>query len=177
MRLVARLAALALLAIIVPAAARAQAPDTVLLDGKIITLDARSTVAEALAVRDVNIGLHIGSGTDAHRVMSYNPMVSLEWMIDGRTVAGTATRDADETPSREEALRLYTQGSAWFTHDDARRGSLDVGHLADLAVLTRDFVTVPAGEIGGIESLLTMVGGRIVYAAGPFAAQEERPAP
>jgi hypothetical protein len=73
-------------------------------------------------------------------------------------------------------LRLYTQGSAWFTHDDARRGSLEPGRLADLAVLTADFTTVPAGEIGGIESLLTMVGGRIVYAAGPFAAQAERPA-
>ena len=122
----------------------------------------------------LNMGVHVGGGTDAHRVMSYNPMVSLEWMIDGKTVAGTATRDADETPSREEALRLYTQGSAWFTFDDARRGSLEVGHLADLAVLTKDVMTAPAGEIGGIESLLTMVGGRIVYAAGPYAALEER---
>jgi predicted amidohydrolase YtcJ len=125
----------------------------------------------------LNIGLHIGGGTDAHRVMSYNPMVSLEWMLDGKTVAGTATRDADETPSREEALRLYTQGSAWFTHDDGRRGSLEVGHLADLAALTKDFMTAPTEQIGGIESLLTMVGGRIVYAAGPFAATEERTAP
>jgi predicted amidohydrolase YtcJ len=126
----------------------------------------------------LNIGLHMGGGTDAHRVMSYNPFVSLQWMIDGRTVAGTVTRDVDETPSREEALRLYTRGSTWFTHDDEQRGSLEVGHLADLAVLTQDFMTAPAGEIGGIESLLTMVGGRSVYAAGPFAAQEERrPAP
>ena len=121
----------------------------------------------------LNMGLRIGGGTDAHRVMSYNPMASLEWMIDGKTVAGTATRDADETPSREEALRLYTQGSAWFTFDDARRGALEAGRLADLAVLTKDIMTVPAAEIGGIESLLTMVGGRIVYAAGPFAALEE----
>jgi predicted amidohydrolase YtcJ len=126
----------------------------------------------------LNLGLHVGGGTDAHRVMSYNPFVSLEWMIDGRTVAGTATRGADEMPSREEALRLYTQGSAWFTFDDDKRGTLEAGRLADLAVLTGDFMTVPAGEIGGIESLLTMVGGRIVFAAGPYAAMEEpRPAP
>src|SRR5262249_19600574 len=63
----------------------------------------------------LNMGLTVGGGTDAHRVMSYNPFVSLQWMLDGKTVGGMATRDADETPSREEALRLYTQGSAWFT--------------------------------------------------------------
>jgi hypothetical protein len=122
----------------------------------------------------LNMGLHVGGGTDAHRVMSYNPMVSLQWMIDGKTVAGTTTRDADETPSREEALRLYTRGSAWFTFDDDKRGSLEAGHLADLAVLSKDFMTVPAGEIGGIESLLTMVGGRVVYAAGPFLAIKQK---
>jgi predicted amidohydrolase YtcJ len=122
----------------------------------------------------MNIGVHVGGGTDAHRVMSYNPFVSLQWMIDGRTVAGTPTRDADELPSREEALRLYTQGSAWFTRDDGRRGALTAGRLADLAVLTKDFASIPTDEIGGIESVLTMVGGRIVYAAGPFAAPEEK---
>jgi predicted amidohydrolase YtcJ len=122
----------------------------------------------------MNIGVHVGGGTDAHRVMSYNPFVSLQWMIDGRTVAGTPTRDADELPSREEALRLYTQGSAWFTRDDGRRGALTAGRLADLAVLTKDFTSVPTDEIGGIESLLTMVGGRVVYAAAPFAALEEK---
>ena len=122
----------------------------------------------------LNMGLHIGGGTDAHRVMSYNPMASLEWMVDGKTVDGTATRDADETPSREEALRLYTQGSAWFTFDDDKRGSLEPGRLADLAVLTKDILIVPPTEIGGIESLLTMVGGRIVYAAGPFLAVADK---
>ena len=124
----------------------------------------------------MNIGLAIGGGTDAHRVMSYNPFVSLQWMLDGKTVGGTATRDADEQPTREEALRLYTLGSAWFTHDEGRRGSLGAGKLADLAVLSKDYLTMPAAEIGTLESLLTMVGGRIVYAAGPYAALEEKPA-
>ncbi len=121
----------------------------------------------------MNMGVHVGGGTDAHRVMSYNPFAALQWMIDGRTIAGTPTRDADELTSREEALRLYTGDSAWFTHDEARRGALAPGRLADLAVLTKDYASVPSGEIGGIESALTMVGGRIVYAAGPFAALEE----
>jgi predicted amidohydrolase YtcJ len=122
------------------------------------------------------MGLHVGGGTDAHRVMSYNPFASLQWMIDGKSIAGTPTRDEEELPSREEALRLYTAGSAWFTFDEVRRGTLAPGKLADLAVLTKDFLTVPTDQIGGIESLLTMVGGRIVYAAGPFAALEEGPA-
>jgi predicted amidohydrolase YtcJ len=122
----------------------------------------------------MNIGVAIGGGTDAHRVMSYNPFAALQWMVDGKTVAGTPTRDADELPSREEALRLYTQGSAWFTHDDDKRGALTAGRLADLAVLSKDFTSVATDEIGSIESLLTMVGGRIVYAAAPFAALEEK---
>jgi predicted amidohydrolase YtcJ len=121
----------------------------------------------------MNLGLEIGAGTDAHRVMSYNPFAALQWMIDGKTIAGTLTRDADELPSREEALRLYTLGSTWFTHDEDKRGALTAGRLADLAVLSKDYLTVATDEIGGIESLLTMVGGRIVYAAGPFAALEE----
>jgi hypothetical protein len=104
--------------------------------------------------------------------MSYNPFVSLQWMVDGKTVAGMKTRDADESPSRLEALRFYTQGSAWFTFDDDKRGSLTAGKLADLAVLSKDYLTVPTDEIGAIESVLTMVGGRIVYAASPYAALE-----
>jgi predicted amidohydrolase YtcJ len=118
----------------------------------------------------LNIGIHVGGGTDAHRVMWYNPFVSLQWMIDGRTVTGAPTRDADQLPSREEALRLYTEGSAWFSHDEQRRGALAAGRLADLAVLTKDFANVPTDEMGSIESLLTMVGDRIVYAAAPSGA-------
>jgi predicted amidohydrolase YtcJ len=120
------------------------------------------------------IGLAIGAGTDAHRVMSYNPLVSLQWMVDGKTVGGALTRDEAELPSREEALQLYTLGSAWFTFDDDKRGSLERGKLADLAVLSQDYLTVPTDDIGTTESLLTMVGGRIVYAAGPFARFEEK---
>jgi predicted amidohydrolase YtcJ len=117
----------------------------------------------------LQLGLHVGGGTDANRVMSYNPFVSLKWMTDGRTVDGMTTRAASQLVSREEALRFYTQGSAWFTFDDDRRGTLEPGRLADLAVLDKDYLTVPAGELGSLTSLLTMVGGRIVYAADPFA--------
>jgi predicted amidohydrolase YtcJ len=122
----------------------------------------------------LRMGLTVGGGTDAHRVMSYNPFVSLQWMLDGKTAGGLPTRARDETPTRLDALRIYTQGSAWFAHDDARRGALGVGKLADLAVLSADYLAVPVEEIGGIRSLLTMVGGRVVYAAEPYAALEGR---
>jgi predicted amidohydrolase YtcJ len=114
------------------------------------------------------LGLPIGGGTDANRVMIFNPFVSLRWMLDGKTVDGIETRDAQEIPSREDALRFYTQGSAWFAFDEGRRGSLMPGMLADLTMLNEDYFSVPIEKIGSIESLLTMVGGRIVYAAGPY---------
>jgi len=121
----------------------------------------------------LRIGVNVGAGTDAHRVASYNPFVALRWMLDGKTVGGTPLRGPEETPSREQALRMYTLGSAWFAHDDDKRGSLVVGKLADLAVLSKDYMTAPLEDIGRIESLLTMVGGKIVYAAGPYAGFEE----
>jgi predicted amidohydrolase YtcJ len=106
--------------------------------------------------------------------MWFSPFVSLQWMLDGRTIAGVPTRGPQELPSRIEALRLYSEGSAWFAFDDETRGSLAVGKLADLAVLSGDYLTLPVEEIGGIVSVLTMVGGRAVYAAGKFAALEEK---
>jgi predicted amidohydrolase YtcJ len=115
------------------------------------------------------LGVVIGGGTDAHRVASYNPFTSLQWFLDGRTVAGTPTRGPEETPDRLTALRFYTLGSAWFSFDDDVRGSLETGKLADLAVLSADYLTVPVAEVGNIESVLTVVGGDVVYAAGEFA--------
>jgi predicted amidohydrolase YtcJ len=119
------------------------------------------------------LGVAVGAGTDAHRVASYNPFTALEWFLDGKTVGGVALRGPEETPSRENALRYYTSGSAWFSHDEEKRGSLELGKLADLAVLSKDYMTVPVDQVGGIESLLTMVGGRIVYAAGSFVGLDK----
>jgi predicted amidohydrolase YtcJ len=121
-----------------------------------------------------NIGVVIGAGTDAHRVSTYNPFTVLQWFIDGKNASGTPLRGAAETPTRADALRFYTVGSAWMSFDEKERGSLEVGKLADLAVLTRDYMTIPVNEIGRLESLLTMVGGNVVYAAGPYAALDKR---
>jgi predicted amidohydrolase YtcJ len=115
------------------------------------------------------LGVVVGAGTDAHRVASYNPFTSLQWILDGKSVSGAAVRGPEETPDRMGALRLYTMGSAWFSHDEDTRGSLEPGKLADLAVLSKDFMTVPVDQIGAIESVMTVVGGKVVYAAAPYA--------
>ena len=138
--------------------------------------DARVKAAGSAASRmpplltAIRTGVHVGAGTDAHRVASYNPFVALQWMQDGKTVGGQPTRGPDETPTREEGLRLYTAGSAWFSFDEARRGTLEVGKLADFAILDQDYFRVPVERIGRTVSLMTVVGGKVVYAAAPFAA-------
>ena len=118
------------------------------------------------------LGVMMGAGTDAHRVASYNPFTALEWSLVDSKNAGGVQRGPAQTPTRADALRAYTIGSAWFSFDENKRGSLEPGKLADLAVLTKDYMTVPADQIGSIESLLTMVGGKIVYASGPYASLE-----
>jgi predicted amidohydrolase YtcJ len=118
------------------------------------------------------LGVVIGGGTDAHRVASYNPFTALQWFLDGKTVSGSPTRGPEETPDRQTALRFYTLGSAWFSFDDDMRGSLEAGKLADLAVLSADYLTVPVEEVGNVESVLTLLGGEVVYAAAEFAALE-----
>lgn len=117
----------------------------------------------------LDAGVPFGAGTDGFRSSNYSPMLSLWWLVTGKSVAGTAIRDKSQNVSREEALRMYTMGSAWFSADTQRKGSIEVDKLADLAVLNADYLTVPEEQIRSLESLLTMVGGRVVYSAGRFA--------
>ena len=127
---------------------------------------ARALPPIATALR---LGLMVAGGTDAHRVSSYNPFVSLQWYLDGTTIGGIQTRGEAEAPSRRQALEMYTRNSAFMANDDDKRGTLEPGKFADLAVLSSDYLTAPVNEIGKIRSLLTMVGGKVVYASGPFA--------
>jgi predicted amidohydrolase YtcJ len=127
---------------------------------------ARALPPIATALR---LGLTVTGGTDAHRVSSYNPFVSLQWYLDGTTIGGTRTRGDEEAPSRRQALEMYTRNSAFMANDDDKRGTLEAGKFADLAVLSSDYLTAPVKEIGKIRSVLTMVGGEVVYAAAPFA--------
>lgn len=119
--------------------------------------------------RMLDLGIPVGAGTDATRVSSYNPWVSLYWLVSGKTVGGLALYDEKNRLDRSMALRLYTEGSAWFSGDDGTKGRITAGQLADLAVLSADYFTVPEDEIKGIESVLTIMGGTIVHGSGGFA--------
>ena len=119
--------------------------------------------------RMLEMGAHVGAGTDATRVASFNPYVSLYWLVSGRTVGGMQLYGGENRMSREEALRLYTQGSSWFSTEEDVKGSLAPGQLADFAVLTSDFFSVPEEEIKDLQSVLTVVGGEVVYASEDFS--------
>jgi hypothetical protein len=127
--------------------------------------------------RMLEMGIPVGAGTDATRVSSYNPWVALYWLVTGRTVGRTPLYGEANRLEREEALRLYTAGSSWFSADEEKKGVLAPGRLADLAVLSADYLTVPDEEIRGIESVLTLVGGKVVYGAGEFGGLAPAPLP
>jgi len=111
-------------------------------------------------------GVPVGAGTDATRVSSYNPWTSLYWMVSGRTVGGLELYP--EGLPRETALELYTHGSAWFSSEQGKKGQIKVGQLADLVALSADYFSVEAEAIKWIESVLTVVDGKVVHAAGDF---------
>jgi predicted amidohydrolase YtcJ len=119
--------------------------------------------------RMLDLAVPVGAGTDATRVSSYNPFLSLHWLITGKTLGGTSLYARRDCLDRMEALRLYTVGSSWFSSEDGKKGALVEGQLADLCVLSDDYFSIPEDEIRHLESLLTIVDGRVVYAAGPFA--------
>ncbi len=129
----------------------------------------KAAAAQAPPLRKlVDSGVPLGAGTDGTRVSSYNPWVSLYWMTTGRTVGGAKLYADPDLLTRAEALRLYTVGSAWFSGDEERKGRLAPGQLADLAILSDDYFAVDAERIKGIESVLTVTGGDVVYAAAEF---------
>jgi predicted amidohydrolase YtcJ len=117
----------------------------------------------------LDLGIPVGAGTDGTRVASYNPFIALYWLVSGRTVGGTRIYDDENRLDRMEALRRYTVGSAWFSGDDDKKGAILPGQLADLAILTADYFSIPEDDIKHLESVLTVVDGKVVYAAGDFA--------
>jgi hypothetical protein len=119
--------------------------------------------------RMLQAGVPVGAGTDATRVSSYNPFLSLYWLITGKTIGGLSLYDEENRFDRAEALKLYTMGSSWLSTEDGKKGALVPGQLADLAVLSSDYFSIPEEELKGLESQLTIVGGKVVYAKDEFA--------
>jgi len=110
----------------------------------------------------VDLGLPVGGGTDSTNAQPMNPWYSIYYMVSGKNVAGHAVNAGQEL-TRLEALRVYTLGSAWFSSDDNDLGSIEVGKFADLVVLSDDYLTVPEDDIRSLRSVLTLLGGEIVY--------------
>lgn len=125
----------------------------------------------------LRMGLPVAAGTDATRVASYNPWVCLYWLVTGKTVGGLPLYPSSNCLSREQALRLFSQAGGWFANEAGERGMLKAGLWADLAVLSEDYFAIPDEHVKGIEAVLTVVGGKIVYAAAPFASLSPPPLP
>lgn len=111
----------------------------------------------------MDMGIPVGAGTDGTRVASYNPWPALYWLITGKTVGDFQLASEENQLTREEALHLYTQGSAWISNEETVKGTLENGMYADFAILSDDFFTIPEKQINNLKSVLTVVGGKIVY--------------
>lgn len=117
----------------------------------------------------LEMGVTVSAGTDATRVASYNPWVSLYWMVTGKTLGGLRLTPERNTLDRETALRMWTENVTWFSNEEGKKGRIAVGQLADLAILDRDYFDVPGDDIQDIVSVMTMVGGKVVHATGDYA--------
>ena len=115
------------------------------------------------------MGIPLACGTDANRATSYNPWIGLHWLVTGKTLGGAKLQGDKNLLDRTEALRLYTSGGAWVSGEEGKKGTLEPGKFADLAILSADYFNVPVEQIKDIESVLTMVGGKVVYGAGVFS--------
>jgi len=134
--------------------------------------EATPPVAQMLAK-----GAKVSAGTDATRVASYNPWVCLAWLVTGKTVGGLRITPQRNCLDRETALRMWTENVTWFSNEVGKKGRIAVGQFADLIVPDRDYFSCAESEISGTVSDLTMVGGKIVYAAGAFSAYDSTSLP
>jgi predicted amidohydrolase YtcJ len=116
-------------------------------------------------------GVPVGAGTDATRVASYNPWVSLSWLVTGKSLGGLRMYPAAQRQDRETALRLWTEANTWFSNEEGRKGVIAVGRLADLVALDRDYFSVAEDQIVHIESDLTLLGGKVVWGSGDFSRE------
>jgi predicted amidohydrolase YtcJ len=118
--------------------------------------------------RMLELGIPVGAGTDATRVASYDPWTALRWLVTGKTLGGLNLYPQSRRLDRDKALELYTRANTWFSNEEGLKGQIKVGQLADFAVLSSDFFSVPEDDIRSIVSLLTAVDGKIVYGDGDY---------
>jgi predicted amidohydrolase YtcJ len=117
----------------------------------------------------VNSGIPLALTSDGFRASCYNPWVGICWAVSGKSVSGSEILAKDNRLSREEALKLYTLGAAWFEKQENEKGRIAPGNLADCALLSADYFTVPEDEVKNISSVLTIVDGRVVFGTGKYS--------
>jgi predicted amidohydrolase YtcJ len=117
----------------------------------------------------LDLKLPVGLGTDGTRVSSYNPWPSVYWAVTGKTAGGMPIWQGRDVLGRYEALKLITTGSAWMSGEEKLKGTIKRGQYADFVVLPEDYFKVDAERIKRLESVLTVVNGKVVYGAGPYA--------
>ncbi|KJK24355.1 amidohydrolase [Burkholderiaceae bacterium 16] len=122
-------------------------------------------------------GIRTSAGTDATRVASYNPWVSLSWLVTGKTVGGLRMYPQRNCLDRETALRMWTENVTWFSNEEGKKGRIEAGQFADLIVPDRDFFACAEDEIADTTSLLTVVGGKVVHGTGEFASFDDSAPP
>jgi predicted amidohydrolase YtcJ len=125
----------------------------------------------------IDKGVKVSAGTDATRVASYNPWVSLAWLVTGMTVGGLRITPQRNCLDRETALRMWTENVTWFSNEEGKKGRIQVGQLADLIVPDRDYFSCAEAEIAETTSDLTVVGGKVVYAASDFKSLDSAAPP
>ena len=114
-------------------------------------------------------GIPLSLTTDAFRVSPANPWTCISWAVTGKAVSGNVILAEDNRLTREEVLRLYTIGAAWFENQENDKGRIAPGNLADFTLLSEDYFSIPDNRIQYLESVLTVVGGRVVYGAGKYS--------
>lgn len=127
--------------------------------------------------RILDSGVKTSAGTDATRVASYNPWVSLSWLTTGKTIGGTPLYPQEGLLDRETALRMWTENVAWFSNEEGKRGRIEVGQFADFIVPSKDYFSVSDDEISFLTSHLTVVGGRVVFGDDEFSSLDDNPLP
>ncbi len=116
----------------------------------------------------LNMGIPVGLGTDATRISTFNPWMSLHWAVTGKTIGGYQFWPVKDVLSRFEALQLYTTGSAWFSGEEKLKGKIEEGQYAEMVILNKDYFSIADDEIKNVHSLLTIVNGKVVYAEAVY---------
>lgn len=139
-------------------------------DAFVKTYGIEKALQTPLLRRLVNSGIPLAMTTDGFRASSYNPWIGIAWTVSGKSVSGSEILAKDNRLTRAEALKLYTLGAAWFEHLEHEKGRIAPGNLADFALLSADYFTIPEDEIKNISSVLTVVDGRVVFGSGKYSS-------